>query len=1635
MKKGFFKNIITSVVATALIFTNTLPQTVVYGANQVSSVPGFTEGAFKLYAPTITESTLPGRADVALDWDDYTYSANGDAVETNYFVARRPVYYNSDHTTISTYGDWDIRGKYGKTIKVLNIYPNISGSSGFKSWMETQNANENVDIEVTSQTLSDFNNNPYRYLTKNKNGTYNFDVLVFGFWDSNNKVSISSSSANIVQNYIDAGYGVLFGHDTIQHTTINLGFNNIVTNNLDLIITPSDRKKWFYSEKIGIRKQGSLTTFPFDINGQDLTVPMTHSVGQLPGNKATGKPNNDIVYMTFEPNYYPTANDGPYFNYNQSNSAKGPDPTITYNGKEYIGNAYLYKQDNVAFIQCGHSSGKTSEAEQMVLANLMYALAQINTGTSEAKDQLIDDVSPTAPTDTNHDLIFESSDSGDGYEYRIIAVPVGYNISSINKTSLQSALSSNVASLDSKVMFSNSYRTSELISQLKGSGIYANEPDHATYRYYIDKNPVGTRIPPVEIAGKEDETDDFYTLGYSEAFDYTKHFPDVTKITDNDYIHVVDFDRANNASTIANFRLKDYLAKVDVTVKSSYIDSNGIEQSISTTYPSSENPEQIAGTIYSNTPKQTLEVDGSTYIYSHSDPSTNYIKLEEDSTKNVITHYYDKLVTKNIYLVEERPDINQGSNITKSATENVVLYKTATLKTDSSVNISENRPNLTNNHYTFEGWNSGTTQQYNGGVGLNSDTLNYEWKDDGQDIYLYYSKDVAQVNINIVRSDGLAFTEGGSKTLTYSRQGYVGDNLAITGAEIKSKVTVPNLQAFSNKRVLDTYKKTIKLEAKDEVYSETITLTPRTISLKAYGIEYTSSSAILSTDNILAELPESNKSKTYRYSLTDTIHAPNKLMSGEWTNVYDPTNGKTIDIDFSTINNVIVGYYKGVLPSEAYTVTANYKNVIDNSTLKSVSTPDSLNITNAPNIPVSEEVTLPSGNISGVSRDVDFIVDHYEVTLKGVTTNFDSNTKINDVIPYKNAQGFGQTGNYIVDVYYRPYTQISHTEKLYNSAGTDVVAEKSTIYNVLYDESNYKLDPILPTDDYIIKVNDVESNAISITTNSYDISVTTTYTPKVYNLTVNIKNNANLFARDYKSYSFENIPIANSVEFVPPNFEKSGYFFDKVEMVGTSNSDIITNTKEKVVFDPAVNPSNGTTYLMDLFYDQQSTIIGSYVAYKHGTDILEGSIEGNAFIGDELNIQLPDPDGYELSAAYFDGKQVRSASGGTSLDGIVTKPVHHLDVIYRELSYDLDVKTMTEGGEGLGTGTYYPGETINVYASAVDGYLLDKVTVDESDVTLTKTEGLDYYASFRMPAHDVNIKVYFKPQQTTTPVYPEYPYEEVNDDSDDLDESITIPKEEDKVTTKPQDEDKATESDKGTSLEDLEKNVPQKPINPTPEDIYNLVDNPYYAVVREYKPYISGYPSGEVHPSGEITRGEVIAIIYNLYGNGYVSDKESISKFSDVLSEAWYSDAIAFAVDFGIVSGYGDNTYKPNKAISRAELAAIIAKFIETPVQSEVSSFSDTSSNWASTSIQKLQEQGIVGGYEDGTFRPNATTKRSEFVSVLNRLVKRPANFNENIEFPDLPSTHWAYTSMMNAANGSVIDLELPESMLQDINK
>lgn len=187
-------------------------------------------------------------------------------------------------------------------------------------------------------------------------------------------------------------------------------------------------------------------------------------------------------------------------------------------------------------------------------------------------------------------------------------------------------------------------------------------------------------------------------------------------------------------------------------------------------------------------------------------------------------------------------------------------------------------------------------------------------------------------------------------------------------------------------------------------------------------------------------------------------------------------------------------------------------------------------------------------------------------------------------------------------------------------------------------------------------------------------------------------------------------------------------------------------------------------------------------------------------------------------------------------------------------------------------------------------------------------------------------------------------------------------------------------------------------------------------------PYIDGYPDGTIQPGKDITRAETVKIIYNLYGGEVTPDTSVLTKFSDVSSNMWYSEAIAFAVEYNLVSGYPDGTFHPNQTISRDELSAMLDKLVKDDVPNPTTPFSDINNSWAKESIERLYTVGVISGYEDNTFRPNETASREDVVTLTNRLLGRPLTWNETNMYPDLPESRWSYGNMMNAANGSKVD-------------
>lgn len=190
--------------------------------------------------------------------------------------------------------------------------------------------------------------------------------------------------------------------------------------------------------------------------------------------------------------------------------------------------------------------------------------------------------------------------------------------------------------------------------------------------------------------------------------------------------------------------------------------------------------------------------------------------------------------------------------------------------------------------------------------------------------------------------------------------------------------------------------------------------------------------------------------------------------------------------------------------------------------------------------------------------------------------------------------------------------------------------------------------------------------------------------------------------------------------------------------------------------------------------------------------------------------------------------------------------------------------------------------------------------------------------------------------------------------------------------------------------------------------------------------YVMGYPDGTVRPNGSITRAEVSAILFRL-----LSDKTrdeyftTASSFTDVKAGAWYNNSIATLEKAGvIVDTAKGGAFRPNEAITRAELAAMLAQFSDAKPVKGVK-FSDVSAeHWAYEAIAIAAKMGWIEGYPDGTFRPDATITRAEMMTLVNRALERVPSDEDHLlskrvmlTFPDCKSGDWFYIAVQEATN------------------
>ena len=239
-----------------------------------------------------------------------------------------------------------------------------------------------------------------------------------------------------------------------------------------------------------------------------------------------------------------------------------------------------------------------------------------------------------------------------------------------------------------------------------------------------------------------------------------------------------------------------------------------------------------------------------------------------------------------------------------------------------------------------------------------------------------------------------------------------------------------------------------------------------------------------------------------------------------------------------------------------------------------------------------------------------------------------------------------------------------------------------------------------------------------------------------------------------------------------------------------------------------------------------------------------------------------------------------------------------------------------------------------------------------------------------------------------------------------------------------------------TSLENLQQNVNlvgvwsyrssgggsgggggRKPTVDIPDDVpTGLNGDDHFA-------YIVGYPDGNVNPGGNITRAEVATIFFRLLTED-VRTANSIqsNSLSDVSRGQWFNHAISTLSSMGIVKGNPDGTFDPDAPITRAEFAAIAARFDDKNTNN-TSNFSDIASHWAKDEIGVAANKGWINGYPDSTFRPDQYITRAEAMTLVNRVLNRLPEKSEDllddmIKWPDnADASVWYYLAVQEATN------------------
>lgn len=449
----------------------------------------------------------------------------------------------------------------------------------------------------------------------------------------------------------------------------------------------------------------------------------------------------------------------------------------------------------------------------------------------------------------------------------------------------------------------------------------------------------------------------------------------------------------------------------------------------------------------------------------------------------------------------------------------------------------------------------------------------------------------------------------------------------------------------------------------------------------------------------------------------------------------------------------------------------------------------------------------------------------------------------------------------------------------------------------------------------------------------------------------------------------------------PENFENKNANFSKVTFVVTDGSLTITKRDVTLTSASASKPYDGTALT------SKNVTVG-------GNGFADGEGATYNVTGSQTEVGKSDNEfTYELNAntkannyniTMYKGELVITAA-----DSVAYKVEHYkqnLDGSYNDTPNDIDPLSGTAGTLTAAAAKDYPGftpGTVTQEKIKSDGTTTVEIQYTRNSYTLT----INYVYRDGSKAAESHIEtiLYGKDYSVTSPKISGYT-------ADKLVVSGTMP------------------ADNRTVTVTYTKNGGH---HPRPKPTVEIEDDDALGLnTTDHFAYIVGYGNGEVRPQNNITRAEVATIFFRLLTDD-VRDENltKTNRYSDVAATSWYNTAVSTLSSMGIITGYPDGTFRPNAAITRAEFAAIAARF-DNDGDKTAAKFSDIANHWAKDEISIAYNNGWITGYPDGTFGPQRDITRAETMTLVNRVLNRQPETEDDL-LPNM--TVWTDNANPNA--------------------